>query len=82
MLILGIIIGIVVSILIVLTMTFFRAGIEKRIKILETRVENYGPKPKGFVFEAPDEADEIREEIIQQNREKGRDTPLSDLIDK
>ncbi len=60
-------------------MIFFRAGIEKRIKIIETQVGNAGPKPKGAIFIPDDEADIIRKEYIAKQQAAGRDTPISDL---
>lgn len=78
MYILGIITGILVSLLIVLTLTYFRAGVEKRLKVIETMISKAGPAPKGFVFEPPDEADEVREEYLKKN--KGRDIPLKELM--
>jgi len=78
MFILGIITGILITILIVLVLTYFRAGIEKRIRIIEERISKAGPSPKGFIFETPDENDEIREEYLKKN--KGRDIPLKELM--
>ncbi len=75
----GYILGILTSILIFTILAFFRAGIEKRIKIIETRLENAGPKPKGAVFLPEKENEIIRKEHIKKNREIGRDTPISEL---
>lgn len=80
MLILGIIIGILISTLIFAILAFFRAGIEKRVKVIETVLGKAGPKAKGYVFEPEDESDLIRQERIKENSKKGRDTPLSELM--
>ena len=79
MLALGILIGIALSILIFTIMCFFRAGIEKRIKIIETQLGRAGPKPKGYIFELDDDVTLAREDLIKKNKEAGRDTPLEDL---
>lgn len=76
---LGYIVGIVTSALIFAVLAFFRAGIEKRVKIIETVLGNAGPRPKGAIFLPEDESDIAREELIQRNRERGHATPLSDL---
>lgn len=77
---LGVIVGILVSVLIVLTLVFFRASVEKKIKIIERVVEAAGPKPKGFIYEPPSEADEAREDIIARNRKEGKDTRMEELL--
>lgn len=77
---LGLITGLVVATLIFAILAFFRAGIEKRVRIIETVLGNAGPKPKGYVFMPEDESDIIRKEQIEKNRKDGRDTPLSELM--
>ncbi len=76
---LGIIIGIALSTLVFAILCFFRAGIEKRVRIIETVLGNAGPKPKGFIFEQEDDADEARAALLAKNKKEGRDTPLEDL---
>ena len=75
----GIILGFVIAILIVATLTFFRRTIEHRVNIIEKQIESVGPKPKGFIIDPPDEIDDMRNEIIEKNKQEGRDTPISDL---
>lgn len=77
---LGIITGLVTAALIVATLTYFRRTIEHRVEILQKQTEATGPKPKGFIFEAPDEGALAREEIIQKNKSEGRDTHVKDLV--
>lgn len=81
MLALGILIGIALSILIFTILCFFRAGIEKRVKIIETVLARAGPKPKGYVFEQEEDVEEARNALIAKNRKEGKDTPLQDLRD-
>ena len=80
MLIIGIFIGILISILVILTLTFFRSAIERRVIVIEKQIANAGPRPKGFIIEPEEDADEMRREIIESNRRAGRDTKLDDLV--
>lgn len=80
--ILGIIIGLIIGIVIVLTLTFFRSGIEKRVKIIETRVENAGPKPKGAIYIPESENEEFRKDFVKNRSAKGQRTTLSELQDE
>jgi hypothetical protein len=80
--ILGLIAGIAISTLIFAILAFFRAGIEKRIKIIETQLGNAGPKPRGAILLPLDDADAAREEHIAKNKAEGRDTPISELMNK
>lgn len=75
----GLIIGMLTSMFFILIVTFFRASIEKRIKIIETVVSGAGPKPKGIVFMPEDEGDIARREHIAENNKRGKDTPISEL---
>jgi len=77
---LGIITGLLISVLIVTTLIFFRKPIEQKTNQIKSRIEMAGPRPRGFIIDAPDEAEETREEIIDKNRKDGRDTPISDLM--
>lgn len=77
----GLLCGILISALIFAILAFFRAGIEKNIKIIQTSLEKAGPKPKGFIIEPPSQADEARERIIKKNEKQGKDTPLTELYD-
>ena len=77
--IIGIILGLLIAILIVATLTYFRRVIEHKVEIISKQIEAKGPKPKGFIIEAESDADEARNEIIAENRRKGRDTSISEL---
>lgn len=80
MYVLGIITGLIVAAMIFAILAFFRAGIEKRVKIIETVLGNAGPKPRGYIFEPEDETDELRGSIIERNKREGKDTPISELM--
>lgn len=75
----GFIAGVAVSILNLLILTFFRSRIERKVTVIETQIANAGPRPKGFIVEPEDDADEIRRDVIEKNRRAGRDTKLSEL---
>jgi len=50
--IIGIILGLLIAILIVATLTYFRRVIEHKVEITSKQIEAKGPKPKGFIIEA------------------------------
>jgi hypothetical protein len=77
---LGIFTGLVIAILIFTILSFFRLGIERKVRIIETRLENAGPRPTGAIFEPEDEAEIVRREHIAKNSRKGKDTPISELL--
>ena len=76
----GLLTGLIISILILLILTFFRSSVERRITVIEKQVMNAGPRPKGFIIEPESEADEVRAEIKKKNNKLGRDTKLEELI--
>ncbi len=78
--VLGIIVGLLIAILAVSTLTFFRRVIEHNIEIAEKQVELVGPRPQGFIVEPLDESEEIRSSIIAKNKKRGADTPIEDLM--
>lgn len=77
--IIGIIIGLIVATLIFSILAFFRAGIEKRVKIIETTLLNAGPKPEGAIIMPEDDIALSRKEIIEKNRKAGKDTRFDEL---
>lgn len=81
---LGVIVGLVIAIVVFVILTFFRASIERTTKIIETRISNAGPRPRGSIFiprdDEDEDAEEERQRIIQENNKKGVDTPLKDLL--
>jgi len=77
--ILGLIAGLVVATLIVVTITFFKSPILHTARTVGTAISNAGPRPKGMVYMPPDEADEAREEIIEENKKKGLNTTIDEL---
>lgn len=73
------IIGILHAILIFVVLGYFRAGIEKRIKIIENHLGELGPKPKGAIFIPDDEDVAARKEVIKKNKAMGKNTHITDL---
>lgn len=79
MLTLGIIIGLLIAVLIVSTLIFMKHPMDHKINLAKTALENLGPRPKGYIFEPPTEAEESRANIIEKNKKKGLDTRISEL---
>lgn len=77
---LGTITGLLIATLIVATLVYFRRVIEHKATIIEKAIENAGPRPKGFVMEPPSENEELRAQIIAENKKKGKDTPINELL--
>jgi len=77
--ILGLITGILIAVLVVATLIFFKSPIKQYINIIEKKISNAGPRPRGFVSEPMSDNELTREEILKENGEKGIDTPIKDL---
>ena len=77
----GIIIGLLLSILFFVLVLFLKDPITKYINLGETKISQFSPREKGFVYDPPDLEDMFREEIIEKNKKRGKDTPLTDLYD-
>ena len=75
----GLITGLLSAAIIILTVVFLRHPLEKYSRIVEQKVSSAGPQPRGMIIMPDSEADEAREEIIEENRQRGRDTRLSEL---
>lgn len=78
--ILGIIIGLLIAIILLLTELVLAARGKTIIQRLYQQVEAK-TKPTGWIFEPPSEADVAREQIIKRNDEQGIDTNFSDLYE-
>lgn len=75
----GIVVGLVLAILVIITLTFFRSRIEQNVRVFETQIANAGPRPKGFIVEPDSESEIARQQIVEENVRQGRETRLSDL---
>ena len=78
--VIGFICGLIISLLIVVILTYLHRSIDVKTAIIQKKIESKGPNPKGFVYNPPKEIDEIRENIIKNNRKQGKSTPIEDLI--
>ena len=76
---LGYIAGIATAALIAAVLAFFKKPIERIIETAQKQIEVVGPRPRGYLLDAEDEGDIARQEIVRRNRERGRDTPISEL---
>ena len=76
---LGIIVGLLISILIMAILSYFKKPIERNLKFVSDRLENAGPRPRGMIIEPDSDADEVRNQVIKNNRKLGKDTPISEL---
>lgn len=77
--IVGVFVGLAIAAVIFAILAFFRTAIEHKIKIIEKQLGSAGPRPQGAIFMPEDEADIVRREHIKKNRERGLDTPISEL---
>lgn len=76
----GVFLGLLIAILTVATLTYFRRPIESKLSVVEKRIANAGPRPKGFIVEPLDDAEEVRRQIIERNQREGRETRISELV--
>lgn len=76
----GTIVGLLLSILVLVILIYYRVPIEKYTRPIERKITEAGPKSKGFIFEPLSDADASREEIIKKNQKEGKDTHISELI--
>jgi hypothetical protein len=79
---LGLLTGLVVALLVIATLAYFKVPVEKAVIQAERYVSSRGPKPKGFVVLPTTEIEDARQEIIKRNSKLGKSTKLSDLYDK
>lgn len=76
---LGVITGLIISILVFLILAYFRTAIEHKVIIIEKYMGSHGPKVKGAIIMPKSDIDVAREEIIAKNKALGRDTPIDEL---
>ena len=77
---LGMILGILLCIFITCIFLLFRSEVERTVEKAVRAIESSSGASKGTIYIPPSEADEARSNIVDRNREKGRDTKLSELI--
>lgn len=79
---LGLITGLLIALLVVATLAYFKVPVEKAVLQAERRVSSKGPKPKGFIVVPPSDAEEARKTILERNSKLGKPTKLSELYDE
>ena len=76
---LGFFIGIATSSMVFTILAYFRVAIERRVTIIEKKLGNAGPQPRGAIIMPEEEADVLRNKIIEKNRARGKDTHIDEL---
>lgn len=79
MFILGIIIGLLISVILLLGLIYFKAPVEKEIKIISNKVIG---KSKGAIIEAESEIEAFQNDVIEKNSSEGKSTRIEDLYDE
>lgn len=77
---LGFIAGVASCVFIAVVLVLLRRPITQAVDPIIQRIENAGPRARGFVVEPEDESEIVRREHIKRNAEQGRDTPISELL--
>jgi len=71
--------GIATCVFLAAILTYFKRPIITMLANAETKIANAGPRPRGFVIEPISEAEDARAARIQENKERGADTRISEL---
>jgi len=79
---LGLMTGLIVALLVIATLAYFKVPVEKAVLQAERKISSKGPKPNGFIVVPPSDADEARQTIIERNNKLGKPTKLSELYDE
>ena len=75
----GVLTGLAVAILFVITLIYFKGPVVHVTEVIKKQVVNAGPREKGHIYEAPSEAEDMRQDIIEKNRAQGKDTKIDEL---
>lgn len=78
--ILGVITGIALSILIFAILVLFRVNVEKNVGVFQRALSSISPRSRGAIFLPEDEADIARNAHIEENKAKGLDTRIEELL--
>lgn len=76
----GWIIGLLNSIIVIILCLYNKRQIDSFTTRSKNWVEQSNPQNKGMVIDPISEPDEIRQTIIDRNKEDGKDTPISELL--
>ena len=77
---LGYIAGIATAGLIVAALAYFKSPLERFANEETKELHNAGPRPRGAIYMPRDEADVARDRVVAENRARGVDTPVGDLM--
>lgn len=72
--------GVVTAAFIAVVLAYFRKPLIQTLAHMETTLSRIGPGPKGFIIDPEPEADIMRREHVRKNAERGRDTPIQELL--
>lgn len=75
---LGVILGILISVLVFLGYVYFQLKNQNRIHKVIEKVEQIA-RPKAKIFMPPDEQEQARQEIIEKNDARGKATSADEL---
>lgn len=81
MFVLGFMAGMTFSVVFFLGIVFLRIPLERQVRKTERYIAKKAPRARGFIIDAVDDATRARNEILERNRELGKDTPLSELYE-
>jgi len=77
---LGFLAGVAVCTFLAVVLTFFNVPIVRSTITMAEAIKLAGPRPKGGIYLPRDEAEAVRQDVIAKNRERGKDTPISELL--
>lgn len=78
---LGFISGILISLLLAILWVGRLNGLGPKQSLKAAATSEFVSKKKGAIYEAPTDIEIARQEIIEKNRQEGRETKVSELID-
>ncbi len=76
---LGVVAGLILATLVAATAIYLNKAVAPHVHSAIARIENAGPRQRGFIVEPAPEAEEARQRIIERNRKQGRDTHIDEL---
>lgn len=78
--ILGLIAGLVLATFIATVLILMRKPVYQTTLPIVKALENAGPRSRGDIYIPRDDAEVARDRIVSENRAKGRDTPIQELL--
>lgn len=78
--ILGIIVGILISLLVCVLFVLFKQPLQHTVRVGEKNIAKHAVKKKGIVIDPMTPSEEFRQNVISENNRKGRDTHINELL--